>query len=95
MQNSGLRRFRRNRLHSAARTNNQTVSFYQITKKILEHLGLPMDYGQYICSEHFLKSDIENNRLKSESVPSLLHFKSIKEHDHGYAAINILGKTST
>ena len=75
--------------------NNQTVSFYQITKKILEHLGLPMDYGQYICSEHFLKSDIENNRLKSESVPSLLHFKSIKEHDHGFAAINILGKTST
>ena len=74
--------------------NNQTASFYVITEKILENLGLPKDYGKYICSEHFLKSDIENNRLKPESVPSLLHFQSSKEHDHGYAANNILGKTS-
>ena len=58
----------------------------------MDTLGLPEEYGQFICSEHFVNSDIENNKLKPGSVPSFLHYQSTKDHDHGYAANNVLGR---
>ena len=70
--------------------NNGNVSYFKITEHILDNLGLPSDYGQHICSEHFLASDIKNKRLIEGSLPSLLHLKSSKEHDHGYAAHSAL-----
>ena len=72
--------------------NNSSASYFKITKEIFEHLSLPGDYGEHICSEHFLGTEIENNRLKAGSLPSFLHLKSVKDHDHGYAGNSILGK---
>ena len=71
--------------------NSKNVSYFKITEHIRDNLGLPSDYGQHICGEHFLASDIKNKRLIEGSLPSLLHLKSAKEHDHGYAAQSAIG----
>ena len=71
--------------------NSESVNFFKITNHILDYLGLPEDYGTFICCEHFEKSDIKNNKLVPGSVPYFLHHKSTKEHDHGYAAHGLPG----
>ena len=71
---------------------NKTVNYFKITQIILDYLALPDEYGQFICSEHFCTSDIENNKLKPLSVPIFLHHKSNKDIGYGQASCsNLLG----
>ena len=69
-------------------SNNNKVkkeaNYFKLSKHILQSLGLPDNYGDHICSDHFVPSDISNGKLLPTSVPTFLHRKSCSEHDHGY-----------
>ena len=70
--------------------NSENVRFFKTTKCILDYLGLPEDYGMFICCEHFQGTDITNNKLAPGSISYFLHKKSTMEHDHGCYAAGIL-----
>ena len=63
---------------------NTSVSYFKLTKHILLELGLPDNYGDFICSDHFQSSDVSNGKLLPTSVPNFLHRKSTTELDHDY-----------
>lgn len=69
---------------------NKSVKYFKLSKHILLSLGLPANYGDFICSDHFEPSDISNGKLIPTSVPTFLHRKSCTEHDHGYKSSKTL-----
>ena len=65
------------------------MSYFKLTEHILFSLSLPKNYGDFICSDHFLASDVKFGKLIASSLPTFLHRKSVTEHDHGYKSCNL------
>ena len=51
-------------------SNNNKVkkeaNYFKLSKHILQSLGLPDNYGDHICSDHFVPSDISNGKIVSQ-----------------------------